>query len=286
VAREEECHSNGRAGIPAAIRPRPSVRASGIPHAQSEQDATKAPLPPVAGAGQCQASLSARPRLITYAALLRRLVQVERIDLECGRGRGDSPSRTLLPATQGELDWVTLLLVSAMLLTGCASTQQALPVSTGTFWGYTAESSPGEPTLVVTPDQGACESAHDADIKRVPGTPTECRALTLARGSDFWIVPAVNLPAGATGVRAIARDARRSSASSRSRCARRCESSSGRRSIGNYHLAESSSCVLLGRWESARVRDPNSPSAHHLTFTLSDRATDRRACRCVVGSCS
>jgi hypothetical protein len=90
----------------------------------------------------------------------------------------------------------TLLLVSAMLLTGCASTQQALPVPTGTFWGYTAESSPAEPTLVVTTDQGVCESAHDADIKRVAGTPTECRALTLARGSDFWIVPAVNLPAG------------------------------------------------------------------------------------------
>jgi hypothetical protein len=91
---------------------------------------------------------------------------------------------------------VTLLLVFAMLLTGCASTQQALPVPAGTFWGYTAESSPGEPTLVVTTDLRVCESAHDADIKRVAGTPTQCRALTLARGSDFWIVPAVNLPAG------------------------------------------------------------------------------------------
>jgi hypothetical protein len=91
---------------------------------------------------------------------------------------------------------MTLVLVSAVLLTGCASTQEGLPVPTGTFWGYTAESSPGEPTLVVTTDQGVCASAHDVDIKRVAGTPTECRALTLARGSEFWIVPATDLPAG------------------------------------------------------------------------------------------
>ena len=91
---------------------------------------------------------------------------------------------------------MTLVLVSALLLTGCASTQQALPVPTGTFWGSTTDSRPGEPTLVVTTDYGVCENAVDSHIKRAPGTPTKCRSLTLAPGSDFWIVPAVNLPAG------------------------------------------------------------------------------------------
>jgi hypothetical protein len=91
---------------------------------------------------------------------------------------------------------MTVVLVSALLLTGCASTQQALPVPTGTFWGYTAESWPGEPTLVVATDYGVCESARDAHMKRTAGTPIKCRSLTLAPGSDFWIVPAVNLPAG------------------------------------------------------------------------------------------
>src|SRR4030095_3593203 len=91
---------------------------------------------------------------------------------------------------------MTLVLVSAVLLTGCASTQEGLPVPTGTFWGYTAESSPGEPTLVVTTDQGVCASAHDADIKRGAGTPADGRPLPLARGSEFWIVPAPAPPAG------------------------------------------------------------------------------------------
>jgi hypothetical protein len=89
-----------------------------------------------------------------------------------------------------------LVLVSALLLTGCASTQQAVPVPTGTFWGSTADSWPGAPTLVVTTDYGVCENAVDAHIKRAAGTPTKCRSLILAPGSDFWIVPAVNLPAG------------------------------------------------------------------------------------------
>ena len=91
---------------------------------------------------------------------------------------------------------MTLVLVSALLLTGCASTQQAVLVPTGTFWGSTAETRAGELTLVVTTDDGVCEKAVDAHIKRAPGTPTKCRSLTLAPGSDFWIVPAVNLPAG------------------------------------------------------------------------------------------
>lgn len=87
---------------------------------------------------------------------------------------------------------VTLLFVFAML-TGCASTQ--LPIPTGTFWGYTADTQLYELTLVVTTDYGMCESARDAHIKREPATPTQCRSLTLAPGSDFWIVRAVNLPA-------------------------------------------------------------------------------------------
>jgi hypothetical protein len=91
---------------------------------------------------------------------------------------------------------MTLVLVSAVLLTGCASTQQAVPVPTGTFWGSTVETRPGDLTLVVTTGDGVCENAVDAHIKRAPGTPTKCRSLTLAPGSDFWIVPAVNLPAG------------------------------------------------------------------------------------------
>src|SRR5262245_3515214 len=91
---------------------------------------------------------------------------------------------------------MTLVLVSALLLTGCASTQQAVPAPTGTFWGSTVETQAGELTLVVTTDYGLCENAIDSHIKRAPGTPTKCRSLTLAPGSDFWIVPAVNLPAG------------------------------------------------------------------------------------------
>jgi hypothetical protein len=90
----------------------------------------------------------------------------------------------------------TLMLVSALLLTGCASTQDAMPVPTGTFWGYTVDTQLNEPTLVLTADHGVCESAIDAHIKRAPGTPTQCRSLTLAPGSDFWIVPAVDLPDG------------------------------------------------------------------------------------------
>jgi hypothetical protein len=91
---------------------------------------------------------------------------------------------------------MTLVLVSVLLLTGCASTEQALPVPTGTFWGSTVENWPDDFTLIVTTDDGVCENAVDAHIKRAPGTPTKCRSLTLAPGSDFWIVPAVNLPAG------------------------------------------------------------------------------------------
>jgi len=91
---------------------------------------------------------------------------------------------------------ITLVLVSALLLTGCAGTQQAVPVPTGTFWGSTVETRAGELTLVVATDYGLCEAAVDSHIKRAPGTPTKCRSLTLAPGSDFWIVPAVNLPAG------------------------------------------------------------------------------------------
>ena len=91
---------------------------------------------------------------------------------------------------------MTPVLVSVLLLTGCASTEQALPVPTGTFWGSTVETRPDELTLVVTTDDGVCENAVAAHIRRAPGTPTKCRPLTLAPGSDFWIVPAVNLPAG------------------------------------------------------------------------------------------
>lgn len=91
---------------------------------------------------------------------------------------------------------MTLVLVSTLLLTGCAGTQQAVPVPTGTFWGSTADALPREPTLVVTTDYGVCENALDWHIKRAPATPIKCRPLTLAPGSDFWIVPAVNLPAG------------------------------------------------------------------------------------------
>ena len=89
---------------------------------------------------------------------------------------------------------VTLLFVFA-LLTGCASTQEALTIPTGTFWGYTVETLADEFTLVVATDRGACENARDAHIKREPATPTPCRSLTLAPGSDFWLVRAVNLPA-------------------------------------------------------------------------------------------
>lgn len=91
---------------------------------------------------------------------------------------------------------MTLVLVSALLLTGCASTQQAMPVPTGTFWGFTVDTRLYEPTLVLTTDYGVCESALDSHIKRAPGTPTRCGSLTLAPGSDFWIVLAVDLPAG------------------------------------------------------------------------------------------
>jgi hypothetical protein len=91
---------------------------------------------------------------------------------------------------------MTLVLVSALLLTGCASTQDAAPVPTGTFWGFTVDTRLNDPTLVLAADHGVCESALDSHIKRAPGTPTQCRSLTLAPGSDFWIVPAVDLPAG------------------------------------------------------------------------------------------
>jgi hypothetical protein len=91
---------------------------------------------------------------------------------------------------------MTLMLVSALLLAGCASTQDAMPVPTGTFWGYAVDTQLYEPTLVLTADQHVCESALDSHIKRAPGTPTQCRSLTLAPGSEYWIVPAVDLPAG------------------------------------------------------------------------------------------
>ena len=89
-----------------------------------------------------------------------------------------------------------LVIVSTVLLAGCATTRQAPPLPAGTFWGYTADALLGDSTLVVTTDQGVCENARDAHMKRATGIPTKCRALTLAPGSDFWIVPAVNLPAG------------------------------------------------------------------------------------------
>jgi len=99
---------------------------------------------------------------------------------------------------QGEVVMrMTLVLVPALLLIGCASTQQAVPVPAGTFWGSTVETRAGQLTLVVTTDYSLCENAVDWHIKQAPGTPTKCRSLTLAPGSDFWIVPAVNLPAGA-----------------------------------------------------------------------------------------
>src|SRR5262247_777954 len=91
---------------------------------------------------------------------------------------------------------MTLVHVSALLLNGCASTQDSVPVPTGTFWGSTVETRAGEITVVVTTDYGLCENAVNSHIKQAPATPTQCRSLTLAPGSDFWIVPAVNLPAG------------------------------------------------------------------------------------------
>jgi hypothetical protein len=89
---------------------------------------------------------------------------------------------------------VTLLFVLAVL-TGCVSTPEALPIPTGTFWGYTVDTRPGELTLLVATDYGVCENAREAHMKREPAIPTLCRSLTLAPGSDFWIVRAVNLPA-------------------------------------------------------------------------------------------
>jgi hypothetical protein len=120
------------------------------------------------------------------------------------------------------------MLVPALLLTGCASTQDAVPVPTGTFWGYTVDTQLNEPTLVLTADHGVCESAIDAHIKRAPGTPPWRRGQTSGscRPSTSRLV--------ATGVRTIARDARGSSASSRATSGPRrvraspCGSSSGR----------------------------------------------------------
>jgi hypothetical protein len=59
---------------------------------------------------------------------------------------------------------MTLVLVSVLLLTGCASTEQALPVPTGTFWGSTVENWPDDFTLIVTTDDGVCENAVDVHI--------------------------------------------------------------------------------------------------------------------------
>src|SRR5882724_1857837 len=81
------------------------------------------------------------------------------------------------------------------LLTGCATARDALPLPTGTLWGYTVPSQTGSQELVITFDRVVCNTARARYARQVaaPVYLAECRALTLAPGTDHWIIPAVDV---------------------------------------------------------------------------------------------
>jgi hypothetical protein len=94
---------------------------------------------------------------------------------------------------------LALLLLLAALTEGCASTTQQSPAR-GTFWGYVAES-PTERRVLVSSDRGACEQLRQGNRDRPANVrtfsvPSACRQLVLGPGSDYWIVPALHMPAG------------------------------------------------------------------------------------------
>lgn len=83
--------------------------------------------------------------------------------------------------------------LALVLLAGCATAQT--PSATG-LWGYTVDA-PGARKLVALPDRQGCESVRAGDARdRRFSVPPACSQLVIGSGSDFWVLPATNLPLG------------------------------------------------------------------------------------------
>lgn len=95
----------------------------------------------------------------------------------------------------GPMMWLAGTMLLAALSAGCATVQPSPP--TGTFWGYTSTDSTGRAELLATPDKPSCEKARATHVMvaKMVAVPFVCRRLVISSGADFWVVPAIYLPA-------------------------------------------------------------------------------------------
>ena len=80
---------------------------------------------------------------------------------------------------------------------GCASTRTA-PPPPGSGWGYVGEprSGTGARRVFYTGDHYQCEKSRHEDTTLDFTTPPSCIQLTISRGDEYWLIPALYLPTG------------------------------------------------------------------------------------------